>query len=373
MLGTFLILPVFSVMTLAYPDGTSFKAGLALGIYSFFQAIFQIPAGWLSDRFGRKPLILGGLFLFSTGSFLSGQAQTLTQLIFTRALQGCGSIGSVIMAYLGDQVSTQRRAQAFMILNFAVGGAFILGLLFGPALNHLIGFSGLFYILSGMAFMAFMITLVFLPSAGTRFSDHQQIHSLLVLYRSLSLIRLAVANFVISFLIHHFFFLFPIHYRDLTSSLEKLSVMYLVILLPAGILAFPLIRQAEKANALPRLIVLGWLLLCFSYVLFLTYGSSKAGLFFAGATFFLGYAVIQPALPALLSLLFESTVRGSAMGFFNLLGYLGLAFGGIVTGILYEYFEKATIGFALFLLVGWMFVGLPRQKNVEKEGFIENG
>ena len=64
MMGLFLLLPVLSVLARDLDGATPLLIGLAIGIYALFQALLQIPFGLMSDRFGRKPVILAGLGVF---------------------------------------------------------------------------------------------------------------------------------------------------------------------------------------------------------------------------------------------------------------------------------------------------------------------
>ena len=71
MLGLFMVLPVMSLYFEGYHQSSAFMLGLALGIYGLTQAIFQIPLGLLSDKIGRRPVILGGILLFVLGSVIA--------------------------------------------------------------------------------------------------------------------------------------------------------------------------------------------------------------------------------------------------------------------------------------------------------------
>ena len=74
MLGLFMVLPVMSIYFDQYQQASALLLGLALGIYGLTQAILQIPLGLLSDKIGRRPVILGGLLIFILGSVVAATA-----------------------------------------------------------------------------------------------------------------------------------------------------------------------------------------------------------------------------------------------------------------------------------------------------------
>src|SRR5690606_42116880 len=94
MLGMFMVLPVLTTYGMALQGASEALIGLAIGIYGLAQAIFQIPFGLLSDRVGRKPLIVGGLLVFGLGSVIAAPSHSIWCLILGRALQGCGAIAA---------------------------------------------------------------------------------------------------------------------------------------------------------------------------------------------------------------------------------------------------------------------------------------
>jgi len=96
MLGLFMLFPVMSVYASEYDNSTPLMIGLAIGIYGLTQAFFQIPFGYLSDRYGRKPLLILGLCIFFIGSILSANSTDVIFVVVGRALQGGGAIGGLI-------------------------------------------------------------------------------------------------------------------------------------------------------------------------------------------------------------------------------------------------------------------------------------
>src|SRR4051812_12529717 len=78
MLGMFIVLPVLALYAETLPGGRDHTlVGLALGAYGLTQAVLQIPFGWASDRWGRKPVIVTGLLIFAAGSFIAAAASDI--------------------------------------------------------------------------------------------------------------------------------------------------------------------------------------------------------------------------------------------------------------------------------------------------------
>ena len=96
MLGLFMLFPVMSVYASEYDNSSPLLIGLAIGIYGLTQALFQIPFGYFSDRYGRKPMLLLGLCIFFIGSILSANSTDIIFVVIGRALQGGGAIGGLI-------------------------------------------------------------------------------------------------------------------------------------------------------------------------------------------------------------------------------------------------------------------------------------
>ena len=76
-LGLLLVMPFLSVYALELKGGTASLAGLAIGIYGLTQAVLQIPNGLLSDRIGRKPVVLITMVIFTSGLVLAAIAKNV--------------------------------------------------------------------------------------------------------------------------------------------------------------------------------------------------------------------------------------------------------------------------------------------------------
>ena len=91
MFGLFMLLPVFAVYGAELDGATPLLIGTAIGAYGLMQALLQIPFGMLSDRFGRRPLLLIGLLLFVIGGAVAALSDSIHGVILGRALQGAGA------------------------------------------------------------------------------------------------------------------------------------------------------------------------------------------------------------------------------------------------------------------------------------------
>lgn len=139
--------------------------GLAIGIYGLAQAVFQIPFGLLSDRIGRKPLIVGGLLLFVLGSVIAACTQSIWGIILGRALQGSGAIAAAVMALLSDLTREQNRTKAMAFIGISFGVTFAIAMVIGPVVTHILGLHALFWMIAILATLGIIITLAIVPSA----------------------------------------------------------------------------------------------------------------------------------------------------------------------------------------------------------------
>lgn len=142
--------------------------GLAIGAYGLTQALLQIPMGMLSDRIGRRPVIIGGLIVFIVGSLVAAYAETLTGVVIGRAMQGMGAIAAAILALAADITRDSQRPKVMAMIGMCIGLSFALALVLGPLLGQYIGLSGLFMFTAITAVFGLLVFTFAVPKVELR-------------------------------------------------------------------------------------------------------------------------------------------------------------------------------------------------------------
>ncbi len=340
MLGIFLVLPVF---TLYGEQLTSSKPliGLAFGSYGLTNALLQIPFGRLSDRFGRKPLLLIGLVLHSVGSILAAVPPNIFALIAARLIQGTGAVSSVAFAMVADSVDKKNRATAMAFLGISIGLSFVGGVLAGPMLASLSGYASLFWLSGLLSLLAsiYLAIAVKEPPREQRAADvSDERPSIASVIRIPDIIRLGVCGFLMSFFMSSFFFNFPLLARR-HLPLQSYYLLLTPMILVAAVVMFGASKAADRGwaksmgmTAFAVLAISGWLLFRGADLGLEAY--PLLGLTIAGVLFFAGYTSLEPILPSLITKVAPKTVYGTALGVFSSLQFLGSFVGGAAAGLL---------------------------------------
>jgi len=358
LLGIFLMLPIFSAYAVRYPGASAALAGVAFGIYALAQCIFQIPLGWASDRWGRKPILVVGLALFTLGSVACAHAADIYSLIIARALQGTGAVGSVAFAALADLTRPNVRTQAYTITGIAIGASFMIGLLAGPFLASRIGLNGLFYVLAFLAFLSMILAATSFPAERSGGEPESPMPFKPILTHN-DLRPIYIAAFVLSFALNLFFFTYPLSWTAIGVERADLWKVYMIIFLPSVLLVFPYMRRAEKLGRFRVPILIGWLTVTVGYAVYLFGAHYDLFLYLSGGAFFFGYSLYQPILPAFLSQRIPTAGRGTASGIYNFFGFIGSSLGGMLGGALIHVSPALPEFVGVTLLIVWYFLGLP--------------
>ncbi len=163
MLGLFMVLPLLALYAADLPDATPTLIGLAMGMYGLANALLQIPLGWLSDKVGRKPVIIAGLVIFAVGSIIAGMADSVMGIIVGRTLQGAGAISSTLMALVADLTREEQRTKAMAVVGMSIGLSFAVALVLGPVMAALGGLPTVFWFTAVLAGSGIVILILLVP------------------------------------------------------------------------------------------------------------------------------------------------------------------------------------------------------------------
>ncbi len=362
-----MVLPVLTLAGPDYKNSSVLLLGVALGIYGVTQAIFQIPFGMLSDRFGRKPLIALGLVLFALGSFIAASSETVAGLIIGRALQGAGAIAGVIMAMVGDLTSPENRSKAMASIGASIGVAFALALVAGPLLAGVsvqilsMEFTGvrlLFWVTVGLSLVGIII-LYFLipngPSLQQRTSKLSLDHLRLVL-KNQQCVLLYGGVFVLHYGLMAFFVVVPFLLESMSIHRETHSWIYLGTMLVSFIVMVPLMIIGEKKQKAKLFMQLSIVLLALSVLLIPVTHGHVFFFLLCLTLFFIAFNFLEASFPSLLTKVVPAEHKGAGSGAFATCQFLGAALGGVLGASLYSYWGLiAIILSVVVLLFLWLF------------------
>ena len=326
LMGLFLILPVFMVLAVDMPGYSPQAAGLAMGIYGLTQASLQQPFGWLSDHWGRRPVLLLGLALFAVGGLVAALAENMAWLIFGRALQGCGAIAGVALALAADLTRPQRRPLIMALLGIGIGSAFLASVGLSVPLAMLLGLNGMFWLTVGFAIagMALVLTVPRTPPLIVESHSDESVSTAPILLLSLSVFLL---HGVLTLL---FVALPPMLVGQFGIELGDHWTLYLPGMLVSVIIVLPILRRVGAALSERRLLPWSFIAMAAAVGL-LPIAAGWTGLVALIMLYFVGFNLLEASMPALLSRVTGSRGRGRRLGIYSTFQFLG-AFGGGVAG-----------------------------------------
>jgi len=167
LLGFSLILPLLPYYAETF-NASEFVTGLLIAVYALMQLIGAPILGRLSDRYGRRPILLISVFGTFIGFLLFGFATTLWMLFAARILDGItGGNLSVAQAYISDVTDAKNRAKGLGLIGAAFGFGFIIGPVTGGILSQY-GYNVPAFVAAGLALINFILIYTWLPESLTK-------------------------------------------------------------------------------------------------------------------------------------------------------------------------------------------------------------
>jgi MFS family permease len=381
--------------------------GIAIGVFGLVQAATQIPVGRLSDRIGRRGILIVSGFVYAFGALMVGIAQDIYQFIIFRMIQATGAVVSVIQACLGDIFPSERRgtAMAWFSIVYAVGT--LVGIPLGGVMAASFDLRFPFYIGSAMAFVSAVVLVVFLretlpskcvgigASVGMQVSvpvtgrvkssgpapvssvsptiSNNDLDSQLSkkYYRVKGFAGTCMIAMATSFALGSFFAFAPIFLTGLGFTISQALLFFIpgIIIFFCGSLASG-VWSDHQGRRIP--VVFG-LILGVPWFFAVPFASNSLlpPVIIVGL---LGVAIAQTPLSALLLDLVPKDVRGNASGFYNTLTILGSAIGSVSSGFVVQLsgqgmlfaFSGIVLGFGLF--VGLVFLPRRHSRDLSSNG-----
>ena len=324
MLGYGILLPTLPYYTerLALKDNLdtdliNFHIGMLTSIYPLFQLLFVIVWGKLSDKYGRKPLIVIGLIGFVVMNLLTGLATSLTMLYIARIVGGIftSSVIPVSNAYLSDITSEKRRTKIMAWSGVAISS----GLIFGPVLGgflsqtnlhfkfsigvfHLDRFSVPFILAALLGFVVVLIIGKWLKnteikrriaSKGNKFSFSLSTYFIVLL----------LLSFVMQFVVTLFETVFSIYGKDeLAFTSNQVGIGFMLCGSVMAVLQPVFATYGEKILTSKQQIILGLLISGVSLIVF-PFVNNELNVYLMIILFAAGGAMVTPNLLSAVSLI----------------------------------------------------------------------
>jgi MFS family permease len=347
MLGLFMILPVFALYAEKLDGATPALAGLAIGIYGMTQALLQIPFGLVSDKIGRKPVIVFGLLIFAVGSTVAASADTITMVIVGRALQGSGAIAAAIMALTADLVREEHRVKAMAAIGMSIGASFALAMVVGPVLNAWIGVPGIFWLTCVLALGGIVVVVMIVPTPAVS-RVHRDAEAVPGQFSSVlrdpQLLRLDLGIFSLHLILTATFVVLPLALRDLAGlPAERHWELYLPVLVLSLPMAIPFILQAEKHRRMKPVFVGAVAVICLVQGALSAWHTSVWSIALLLFVFYSAFNLLEAILPSLIAKVAPPDRKGTAMGVYSSSQFFGAFVGGSMGGWLHGHYGLGAV------------------------------
>jgi MFS family permease len=365
MLGLFMILPVFSLYAKDLEGSTPLLIGVAIGAYGLTQALFQIPFGMISDKYGRKPMIILGMLIFAIGSLVAAMADNIYGVILGRLIQGSGAVAAVLMAMAADLTREENRMKVMATIGVSIGFSFAIAMVAGSLLESLIGVNGIFYLTSLLALLGILIVTFVVPNV-TEVKCHRETETILSNLGSIlgnkQLLRLDLGIFILHLVLTATFLVIPmalVNPDTINLAVQDHWKIYLPVMLVSMLLMVPFIIIAESKQKMKAIFVGAiFTMVIAELALWATY-QSFYGVFVSLLVFFTAFNLLEASLPSLVAKISPTENKGTAMGVYSTSQFLGAFSGGVIGGsLLGLYGIESIFLFSAACFVFWFMIAL---------------
>jgi DHA1 family multidrug resistance protein-like MFS transporter len=360
MLGFGMAMPVFPFL-ITRLGGSGDEFGLLIAVYSVMQLVFSPVWGSLSDRVGRKPVLVIGMFGTGLSLLLTGLATELWMLFVARVLSGllASAMPPTTMAYIGDSTSEQDRGGGIGQLGAAAG----LGIILGPGIGGWLAGDSLvlpFFVAAGLSFASLVLIALLLPEALARDARQREGRVSAVdigeLWRALfspSGILLVIA-FIVSLGAINFQAIFGLYaLKKFNFAPGQVGTVLVIVGLVGAIVQGALTGPVTRRWGEAAVIKFSFLTNALGFLVLLAANSYETVLLTTGV-YILSHALLRPSVQALTSKR-AALGQGAVMGLNNLFMSLGQIAGPLWAGFVFDLnVDLPYLSGAAIMLVGFL-------------------
>ncbi len=335
LLGIGIIVPVMPVFAESL-GATGIGLGLIIAAFSVTRGFFQPIAGSFSDRWGRKPFLLGGLLVYGLVGLLLPEASSIGGLIAVRAVHGFGSamIVPVAMAYMGDLAPAGQEGRSMGMVNIAIFSGIGAGPVLGGFFTDLWGMRAAFFAMACLSALAFFLVLLRLPdsegkkAAGDRLRLGQALRAMSASRRTMGILLARMATMII--MVPTMAFLPLLMHRMFAASGTQIGMVIACRTLVNAALQTPCGRLADRHDKV-RLLRIGCTIIA-AVICLVPLAADFRALLVLFIILGMGEAMIWPALGAMAAEEGRIYGQGTMMGVFNLAMSCGVFLGAMAAG-----------------------------------------
>ncbi len=346
-------LPQF-VLSLA---GSLSSYGLIIGAYSLTQGFCQFPIAYYSDKFGRKKMVMLGMLIYITGTFLCFTAQSIIQLIIYRAIQGAGAYSSIMQAIIADSFNKDKQGKAMSLYSFSLTLGYFGGIVIGGYITYYLNFRAIFLISGSLAVISLILIILLLKDVKKKKNEEivmlkqdqvtevtqrglkfKKIRKLLgqSQYRFAVLLNL-VRWFLFGGVVAYLIWVLQIHF-----GLTSIVTSYFLLMIVAFYVSFVLIsgKLIDKFGTKQMLLTGQILIIVFGCFYIIVSFTNNLFIFIVASMFSgIGFAMFQTSantnlLKTIVQI--DPKLKGTGFGFNNTLGFLFSSLGPITLSFIGE-------------------------------------